>query len=269
MIFPHISIIGGGNVAYHLTRRISEIYSDINITVYSRSGKNNKLFSQISGQVHISHEDIFHQPGLYIVAVKDNAITSVSSQIVHPDATVCHTSGSVNQDALSGHAYTKYGVLYPLQTFSIERDVNWSDIPFLINGNISETTNDLLEFARSLSGVAIVADDSQRKSTHIAAVFANNFTNHMMALAEEWLDMNGLEFSILRPLILETINKLNTLSPKNAQTGHAIRHDDPVINMHLKEIEKYPAHLKVYRAITASIKEMYLNQTDKIWEINS
>lgn len=269
MIYPHISIIGSGNVAYHLTRRISEIYPEINITVHARSDKHDELFSEITPQLYISHEEPYHQPGLYIIAVKDNAISEVSRNIVHPDATVCHTSGSVNQDVLSGHAYSKYGVLYPLQTFSIEKNVNWPDIPFLINGNISETKNDLLEFAMSLSGVAIVADDSQRKSTHIAAVFANNFANHMMALSEEWLIMNGLDFSILKPLIFETINKLNSLSPKSAQTGPAIRHDDPVINMHLKELEKYPAHQKVYRAITASIKEMYPNRTDKIWEINS
>lgn len=268
MIFNSINIIGAGNVAFHLAHAIYNLDQNILLTVYARSPKNDQLFLEVMPQLILVHDLSLLPPAdLTIISVNDDSIKNISEKLKNQTGILAHTSGSVPITILAKYPGPK-AVFYPLQTFSLQREIDWTNIPFLINGDDKETINKLLAFALQISGKSIEATDAQRKSTHIAAVFANNFSNHMMALAEEWLQSNELSFEILKPLIHETIRKLDTITPMAAQTGPAIRHDQEVINEHLTALEKYPAQYKVYELITNSIREMYPMQEDLTWEIN-
>ncbi len=245
-----------GNVAYHLTRGFSQLDSVQQLSVWGRTAKNDSLFSTISDSVRIIH-DISKLPDadLHIIAVQDDAISTVFNSLHHRQNIIVHTSGSVAHTILTGSEH--FGVFYPLQTFSIHKQVDWTGIPIFIEASDPETRESLNKLAEKLSGYFIQADDAQRRSLHIAAVFANNFSNHMMALAQQWLEKYHLPFQVLTPLIRETITKLDQLTPHQAQTGPARRHDSEVIRTHLSILSNDPQLQEIYKKISASIEAMY------------
>lgn len=213
-------------------------------------------FLKLSPHLQIFH-DILHLPeaDLDIIAVQDHAISEVFDLVRHRNNLIVHTSGSVEHTLLNRARH--YGVFYPLQTFSINKEVDWKGIPLFIEASDNESKSALYELAIQISGFAIYASDNQRKSLHIAAVFANNFSNHMMALAQQWLNKFDLSFDVLVPLIQETIAKLAYLTPEEAQTGPARRHDMQVIAAHLTQMENEPNLSVLYQVISDSILAMY------------
>src|SRR5690606_18219747 len=91
----------------------------------------------------------------------------------------------------------------------------------------------LEELAGSLSKRVFQCDSKQRLSLHTAAVFACNFTNHFYAIAADILNKHGLDFDLIRPLILETAQKVMENQPKEVQTGPAVRNDIRTMEKHL------------------------------------
>ena len=147
----------------------------------------------------------------------------------------------------------RYGVLYPLQTFSKQRKVSFDEIPFFVEANQREDVDLLKSIASALSDQIYEVTPEQRKSLHLAAVFACNFTNHMYALAAGLLEKYGLPFDVLLPLIDETAGKVHELSPLIAQTGPAVRYDRNVINNHLNMLADEPAIQEIYRIVSENI----------------
>ena len=163
-----------------------------------------------------------------------------------------HTAGSVSIDVFKGFAQ-HYGILYPLQTFTKNRDLNFDKIPLLIEAGDQNTLDRMREFALRLSGIVLETDSDQRKQIHLAAVFACNFTNHMLAISEYLLQKNGLPYELLKPLINETFSKAVMMSPHAAQTGPAVRGNTAVLNKHLAMLEDDPDLYELYRIVSRSI----------------
>lgn len=225
-----ILIVGNGNVGTQLFEAL-KIIDTLNVRL-------------------ISSRDLSNIPKaeLTIVAVSDDAIDDVSSQITNDF--VVHTSGSVPLSALKNN--TRKGVFYPLQTFSKDKKVDFTKVPFCLEAT---TDNDLklLETLANYLGQKIYHIDSeQRKAIHVAAVFANNFTNHLYKIAQDICDTHQVPFEILHPLINETADKIKVLPPALAQTGPAIRKDEATIKNHLFMLSK--KQQEIYKIITKSIQ---------------
>ena len=225
-----VLIVGKGNVGTHLYSAFSKVDE---IEVYQINSR--KL------------EDL-PKADITIIAVSDDAITEVSSKI--DNSFVVHTSGSVSLDDLKNKH--RKGVFYMLQTFSKDKKVNFSDVPFCL-----ETENDkdylLLEsLAKSIGKKIYPINSEQRKTLHVAAVFVNNFTNHLYKIGNDICRENNVPFEILQPLIKETSEKIKKLSPEKAQTGPAIRNDKKTIKNHLNLLNK--KQQKIYKILTKSIQ---------------
>ena len=228
-----ITIIGNGNVANHL-------YS-----AFKGAADVNKVDSRTL--------DGLNQPmDVILICVSDNAIEEVASRVADIDAIIAHTSGSVSLSALKGK---KTGVFYPLQTFTKGVELDYKEIPVFIEGSDPSTVSKLKEVGSLFSNKIIMADSESRKKLHLASVFACNFTNALAGISEETLKDTGIDFSVILPLMKQTINKLYKLSPKEAQTGPAVRGDNNVIEDHLKMLASNPGVQEIYKQLSQLIKE--------------
>ena len=205
---------------------------------------------------------------LYLVMLKDSILSDILPELVksNPQALFVHTAGSVPMNIWEGLT-TRYGVLYPMQTFSKARAVDFSHVHFFIEANTSNDVEILKDLAKGISDYVVEASSEQRKYLHLSAVFACNFTNHMYAICDELLTAHGLPFSSMVPLIDETARKVHHLNPKEAQTGPAQRNDTNVMLKQetlLKEDEQLndPAIAELYRLISQHIVK-YQQDLDK------
>ena len=225
-----VLLVGKGNVATHLQKAFLKADQVSVMQISSRKLEN------------IPKADVT------IIAVSDDAITEVSSKI--KNSFVVHTSGSVALSSLKNN--TKKGVFYMLQTFSKNKKVDFFEVPFCLEAE-NDKDYQLLETLAKLIGNKIYPINSeQRKTLHVAAVFVNNFTNHLYKIGHDICLENNVPFEILQPLIKETASKIETLSPKKAQTGPAVRKDKKTIKNHLNLLDKNQQ--KIYKILTKSIQ---------------
>lgn len=255
--YEKIAMIGSGNVAWHLAPALED--SGHKITeVYSRQkDKAEQLARRLYQSEAQNHLDFStSKADLVIIAVSDDAIASVSEQIkVRAKTLVVHTSGGQPLEVLANASTEHIGVLYPLQTFSRHREVSFRDIPICLEANDSGVLHRLIKLARSLSKQVKLINSKERALLHVSAVFANNFTNHLLQMAEQLMHDHQLDFSLLYPLIQETIVKALETGPTQAQTGPALRNDTKTINRHLHQLNKYDAsYAEVYQLITQHIQ---------------
>jgi predicted short-subunit dehydrogenase-like oxidoreductase (DUF2520 family) len=242
-----VVILGSGNVASQLIKAFLKI-DTINLKqVYTRNQEDiNTLKDSIDTTNDIS---LLKQADITIIAVSDEAISSISSHI--KNSFVVHTSGSVDMKSLNNIG--RKGVFYPLQSFSKKKLVDFKNIPICLE---SETNEDLLkleELVSLLQSKSYILSSHQRKKIHVAAVFANNFSNHMYTIANEICEKYNIPFDILHPLIEETSNKIKNLTPEKAQTGPAKRNDAETIENHLNLLSE--KQQEIYLKITQSIQE--------------
>jgi predicted short-subunit dehydrogenase-like oxidoreductase (DUF2520 family) len=244
-------IIGSGNVAYHLAKA----FTQNNIKIHQVFGRNEIELKKISEELKIpfSTKELENSE-LYIIAVSDSAVENVSELIKKENALVAHTSGSLPMEILKGN-YRKAS-FYPLQTFSKNKNLDYSKIPFFIEAENQIDEKSLFELASIISENVETSDYEKRKYIHLTAVFACNFVNHLFARAKEISDSQDLPFEYFIPLIDETVEKIHHLNPKSAQTGPAVRGDERVLKLH-KELITDEEHLKIYTLMNESIKKMY------------
>ncbi|MVX35159.1 Rossmann-like and DUF2520 domain-containing protein [Myroides sp. LoEW2-1] len=243
-----ISILGAGKVAHHL---ILNILEQDNLTlqqVYARS--KNKVNDLVSENQIITDINLLKPADIFIIAVSDDAIAEVSNAIPFDNAFVVHTSGTQSMDIIQ--RTNRKGVLYMLQTFSYDKEVDFSKMPFCLEAAKPTDFKLLDKIAICFSEKVYKISSEQRKVIHLAAVFVNNFTNHLCTLAEDICKKNSVPFDILKPLIAETAEKLQVLSPKEAQTGPAARKDIGTIDSHLQMLEG-TNEKEIYQLITNSI----------------
>jgi len=250
-----IAILGAGNVAWHLApaledagHSITEVYArtlrsagSITDRVYAGEPKDDLDFSASEAEI-------------FILAVKDSAIPEVSDEVILPENSILvHTSGSVPLDILNYSSASYTGIFYPLQSFTKGRKIEFDEVPFLLESDDEKTLLKLKKLAKSLSPLTYTVKSMDRKAMHIAAVFASNFSNHMIRIAEEIMRRQGLDFEMLKPLIIETISKSLQLGAKAAQTGPAIREDYETLEDHHRFLNYNEEIAEIYRLISQDI----------------
>lgn len=251
----NIVMIGAGNLATQLSLALKESGQNI-LQVYSRTENHAQELAEKMGCAYTHHiDEISKKADVYILSVKDDAISGIAASICgyNSNAVFVHTAGSVPMDIFKNHA-THYGVLYPMQTFSKNRKVDFRPIPCFLEASDSQTLELLRHLAASISDHVEMADSEKRKKLHLAAVFACNLTNHCYRLAERVLEAEQIDFRLYLPLIHETANKVTTLSPKEAQTGPMVRYDTGVMNRQLELISDERTR-QIYRLMAESIHE--------------
>lgn len=261
MYHNSISFAGAGKVAGALCNELYRADIKIDIVV-SEDEATGKPFADSCKAVW-SHDLSFpDSTKVIIVAVPDHRLESVLESVrCNRDTLVAHTAGSYGLDIFP-EKIVKRGIFYPLQTFSKGRNINFFDLPFLLESSDVESSEILRTLAESIGGKVHFVDTEQRRMIHLAAVFVSNFTNHMLTSGKNVALKADFPFELLVPLIKETISKAIELGPENSQTGPAVRNDRNTIEKHL-ELLSYSTELqKVYEAMTESIIEYY-SRTDK------
>jgi len=256
----NILFLGSGNVATHLALAIHKTEHQI-VQVYSRTKASAAALGNRLGVPH-THlvEEIMQNADLYIYAVSDDALTSLVSLNIAPQAVHVHTAGSVAMDIFKGYK-KHYGVLYPLQSLSKDKTVDFQQVPLLLEASDAVTKQALNAFAKEISGQVYHYSTEQRLKIHLAAVFANNFVNHLFHIAADIMESSDIDFDLLKPLIKETVEKIDHLSPAEAQTGPARRNDQKIMQQHLEMLKDQPKLQKLYRELSQMILEQYLHQS--------
>jgi predicted short-subunit dehydrogenase-like oxidoreductase (DUF2520 family) len=262
MTIRKISLIGSGRVATQLGIHFRETNKTI-VQVYSRTFDAARQLARLTGAEPVDDlEKLSADTDLYLIAVVDDAIETIAKNLKTHGKPVVHTSGSVSMDVLRNSG-PRYGVFYPLQTFSKTKDISFKQIPICIEGACMETEILLKELAEELSGDVRIISSGQRVLIHIAAVFANNFTNFNYMISQEILEKAGVSFDILLPLIDETTNKIHHSPPCLTQTGPAARGDDNVISKHLNMLLDQPEKRDIYQHLSQYILTHFSNQQKK------
>ena len=224
--------------------------------VYSRTADHAKLLAEKIGADYTADVDkIDKNADVYIMSVKDDAISEIAAKVCEKssNAVFVHTAGSISMDVFRGKAL-HYGVLYPMQTFSKSRKVDFKGIPCFLEASDDEALSTIRAIAERVSDNVVLADSAKRKKIHLAAVLACNFTNHCYRLAEKVLDEEGIDFKLFLPLIDETARKVAQLSPKQAQTGPMVRYDTGVMQMQIDLLSDERTK-QIYRLMADSIHE--------------
>jgi len=247
----NIVILGGGNVAYHLTNALLQNSAVNVVQVYNRSIEKINTFKN-STSITNNLSDL-KDADIYILAVSDNAISELSSTLNLKNKLVVHTSGSMAMEELK--SVSNKGVFYLLQSFSKERKIDFSTVPICIEAETDADLQLLETLANLISKNCYRINSNQRASMHVAAVFVNNFVNHLYHIGHEICEQNKVPFEILLPLILETANKITTLPPLKAQTGPAKRNDTKTIEKHIAMLNKNQQ--EIYTLLTKSIFNTY------------
>lgn len=249
-----VTIIGSGNVASHMGRALNP-FVEIRQVYSRRPFRAQKLADELGVPAVSNWEEINTDSDVYIVAVKDDVIQTLAGKL-SVKGIIAHTSGTVNMEVLSPVSH-HYGVFYPLQTFSEERTPDWDRIPMLLEASDEESLQVLHTLADFLSNQVEDVDSKQRAKLHIGAVFANNFTNYMMYVAQDIMRESNINASLLKPLVEETISKSFDHNPKDIQTGPARRGDQKTLEKHLKALAEYPAYAQLYAIISQQIQDLY------------
>lgn len=250
-----IAIIGTGNLAWHLApalenagHTITEVYSrdlhgahKITERLYVTEAKDDLDFSESQAEI-------------FIIAVSDHAIPDIADSIILPEGSILvHTSGTVSLQILDYSSASYTGIVYPLQSFSKSRKLDFEDVPFLLESDDQTTLQKLRDLAKSLSPNYYLVKSKDRKALHIAAVFASNFSNHMLSISEQIMRRQGLDFDMLKPLIIEQISKALEIGPKTAQTGPAIRGDIDTLDLHFQFLNYNEQVAEIYKLISQDI----------------
>lgn len=254
-----VSIIGSGNLAWHLAPALDNAGFVVK-EVYSHNPQHAEALTERLYQAEVKATLDFSTSAslVFILAVSDDAIEQIAQEIILPDeAILIHTSGSQPIKLLEFAATSNLGVLYPLQTFTKSQKVDFKNIPLFIETHTEETEKVLMQIARAIGKDVFKIGSEERKALHVAAVFASNFTNHMLTVSKEIMQQNSLDFDWLKPLITETINKSLYLGPDNAQTGPAKRGDLDILDSHLEFLNQQESIAEMYKVISQHIVDTH------------
>ena len=269
-----IVLIGAGNLATHLGKALHAAGHDM-LQVFSRTMQSAEILASLLDAEPLTDiAQVRDDADVYIFSVKDSALVQLVAQLCRHEAdglgedgavnalrkakkgeherVFLHTAGSMPMSVFKGMAQ-HYGVLYPMQTFSKQREVDFSIIPCFVEANDEFAQKQIEGMAREISGRVYQLSSEDRKYLHLSAVFACNFANHCYAISQELLEEHGIPFDVMLPLINETAAKVHEMKPKDAQTGPAVRYDENVIDKQSKLLENHPHFKKVYDSMSKSI----------------
>jgi predicted short-subunit dehydrogenase-like oxidoreductase (DUF2520 family) len=246
-----IVILGTGNVAQNL---FEALYQKDEVDVVAVAGRSVNSLAYFNNRTEVITDwTQLPKADLFIMAITDDSINLVSEKF-EINGLLVHTSGAVSINALSKHKHI--GVFYPLQTFTKNKLLEFKNIPICIEAKNDKDLSLLKTVAKIVSVNVEEINSAQRKALHVSAVFVNNFTNHLFRIGEQICEQNDMDFALLKPLIKETVEKLDVLSPKQAQTGPARRGDQNTLHVHLKLL-KEDQHREIYKLLSNAIKASY------------
>jgi len=248
----NVIVLGSGNVASHIIQFINDSNELNLVQIYARNS--NKIDKSINKNLVTDDYLKIKKADIYIIAVSDNSITEVSKNLPFENRLVVHTSGSASLDQIDSK--NRRGVLYPLQTFSKNKSVDFTQIPFCLETEFEDDYVVLENITQKFSQKVYQISSEQRQYIHVTAVFVSNFTNHMFTIGNEICTENEIPFEIFKPLIQETLNKIEDLEPIVAQTGPAVRNDTNTLKKHLDLLTN------------EKIKSLYLNISESIQNYN-
>jgi len=246
-----VIIIGAGNVATHLYHSFNRSKQINVVQVFNRNKDHLDFVKDATKKV--SDFNQLKEADIYLLAIKDEAIEEIAEKLNAINGIVVHTSGSQPLSILS--KFENFGVFYPLQTFPKNKVINFEEIPLCLEANSEKNLGILKKVASLISNKIFDVNSEQRKALHVSAVFVNNFSNHLFTLAADFCKKEELPFDILRPLIKETVDKLESLDPYSAQTGPALRNDQKTISAHLEMLDGN--RKKIYTILTESIQNLH------------
>ena len=257
-----VAIIGAGRVAWNLAPALQQSGVEV-VEVWSKSRSSAEALAHRLGCPFMwgALDVVTCEADLYVIAVKDAVLQDVIRQL-HPGrerALMAHTAGSMPLTLFAEAGHERGGVFYPMQTFSKEREVDFSQVHFFIEASRREDEASLMSLALSLNDnedFVHRSTSATRRQLHLAAVFACNFTNHCCALADGLLTDAGLDFQVLLPLVEETVAKLHQLPPAEAQTGPAARRDENVMGLQRAMLANRPDLQRIYTLLSSSIMNL-------------
>ncbi|MDB5110061.1 MAG: oxidoreductase [Mucilaginibacter sp.] len=254
-----ITIIGSGNVATHLAAAFKNA-GHVIVQVYSRNIQNAALLAyHVKAEAIDDLNAVNEETDLFVIAVKDDIIGKIAEQLAKYQKLMVHTSGATDLYALLAFS-DNAGVFYPLQTFSKVKEVDFSKVPLCIEGANETITTQLTQLAQDISQSVYTVNSEKRKTLHLAAVFACNFPNYLYNLAQQLLMQQGMEFDMLRPLILETAQKVQNKLPAQVQTGPAIRNDENTMAFHLQLLNHQPQLQQLYTLLSQGIIKLDIDE---------
>ena len=247
-----ITLIGSGNVATHLAAALKNAGHSI-VQVYSRTMQNAALLAyHVKAEAIDDLNAINPDTDLFIIATKDDAIGPIAEQLATHEKLMVHTSGATDLYSLLAFS-DSVGVFYLLQTFSKTKEVDFRNVPLCIEAKDEAIAKTLEQLAQTISNKVSFINSEKRKSLHLAAVFACNFSNNLYTIAQQIIAKQGLDFELLRPLIQETAEKVQKDIPANVQTGPAIRNDEITMAMHQQLLEGEPELKQLYFLLSQGI----------------
>jgi predicted short-subunit dehydrogenase-like oxidoreductase (DUF2520 family) len=250
-----IVIIGSGNIAHFFAPRFQSKGHDI-IQIYSREENNAALLAKACNVPSYTNQlsEIDKTADAYILAVKDGALEYLNQTLSLKGKLVIHCAGAVSLDTISNIS-ENVGVIWTLYSINKKNLPTSNDIPLIVEANNSKGLEDTMSLAKAISENVLQANASQRQMLHLNAVIVNNFTNHLLTIAQKLSEENKFPFEILQPIIQQTFSQIQNILPSESQTGPAIRKDDETIKKHLSLLENHPVWHQIYKDISASIQE--------------
>ncbi|MEN8230054.1 MAG: DUF2520 domain-containing protein [Bacteroidota bacterium] len=245
-------MFGAGNVATHISRHLHFAGHSI-ACVYSRTHKSAAMLAEEVGSVGTALPgEVPLSADFFIVCVPDRVISDVVLKFQDRKGIWMHVSGTSSIKVFEGFQ-SQYGVLYPLQTMSKERTLSLEETPILVEGSSPESLEAIKMLASAISRNVHEMNSASRQLIHMAAVFANNFSNHMVHLAQQILQEEEVDVTLLDPMLKETFSKMSEMGAAAAQTGPALRGDQETMQKHLDLLTKHPEWEKLYTFISRDI----------------
>lgn len=250
-----IVIIGAGNVA-HCFGHLLKLHGHQILQVISRSKEHAaELAEMLHARATDDLLDINMEADVYLLAVSDTAIPQLNDQLRLGKRMVAHTAGAVPLEAISKIS-THTGVLFPLQ--SIRKELKtYPPIPIMLEASNDEVLRRLQSLAQSIASRIAISNSQQRLQLHLTAVLCNNFTNHLIVRAKAYCEKEGLDFTLLQPIIHETFERLEKYPPESVQTGPALRGDEPTMALHRSLLEDQEYLQLMYQVMSDSIYQFH------------
>jgi predicted short-subunit dehydrogenase-like oxidoreductase (DUF2520 family) len=248
------SIIGTGNIACFFGSRLVAAGHRC-ACIY---GRDQLAAKQLAATLEAgAYRDIKDIPDgeadICFLAVSDTAINSIASQLSFKRTVLIHTAGAVSLDAI-GTAATDAAILWPIYSIIKTIQPSHRNIPCAYEASTEKADLFAQLAGNAITDLLFIAKYEQRKWLHLAAVLGNNFINHLMAICEQICAENDLPFATLLPIIHQTFDRMKYASPKEVQTGPAVRRDTGTIHQQLALLGNHPYWQKIYLAITESIQ---------------
>ena len=251
-----VGFIGSGNVAHHLAHALDKAGHQIHQVISRHIQHAEQLAEPFGAFASDNLLELDTKLDLVLICVSDDQIEAVAQHLTHSNLTIAHTCGAKHINTLSP-ASPNYGVFYPLQSFSKDRDVNMLQVPFLLEASNNNTQHILEVVAESISNSIRLVNSADRLKYHMSAVLVNNFVNHLYDQAAQYLESENLDFDVLRPIILETAQKVQGISPREAQTGPAKRGDQGTLDLHRSQLQTNPELSRIYEDLSKAIFDRF------------